>query len=524
YAVHNETRPGTASKVYDINGYLWNDKKWINKREKTDLKTNPFNIYELHLGSWKKFEDGNVFSYEQYAKELVKYIKQMGYTHIELMPVGEYPFDKSWGYQVTGYFSPTSRYGTPKDFMKFVDILHQNDIGVILDWVPAHFPKDAFGLYKFDGTFCYEYENPLKGEHPDWGTVIFNYDKNEVVSFLISSACNWLETYHIDGLRVDAVASMLYLDYGRKDGQWEPNKFGKNGNLEAIEFFKKLNTEVARAFKGVVMIAEESTAWPKVTAPVKEDGLGFNFKWNMGWMNDTVKYISTDPLFRMGCHNNLTFSFDYAFAENYILPLSHDEVVHGKASLIGKMPGDYGLKFDNLKAYFGYMYSHPGKKLLFMGCEFAQFIEWNEEKQLDWFLLEYLSHEEFQKFVMGLNFIYKKYSPLWQCDHFSDGFQWISGDNSDQNIICYLRYDKNKNAIVSISNFSSLRLSEYKIGVPYKGKYKQIFNSAEMFFEPEDCFSKNEIFSKKGEVHGFENQIDINLPPFSTIYLYKKFK
>ena len=519
YAYHFECRPGTASKVYNLDGYKWNDSKWMNKRQA------PYNdavsIYEMHLGSWRRYEDGNNFSYEKTADELIAYVKEMGFTHIELMPVSEYPYDKSWGYQVTGYFAPTSRYGTPKEFMKFVDLCHQNGIGVILDWVPAHFPKDAHGLYEFDGGFCYEYEDELKREHPDWGTRIFNYAKNEVRCFLISNACYWLEKYHIDGLRVDAVASMLYLDYGKKDGQWRPNEFGGNGNLEAKDFLQKLNTRVFSQFSGVMMIAEESTAWPMITYPVDEGGLGFNYKWNMGWMNDSLMYMKQDPFFRKGVHNNLTFSLTYAFSENFILPLSHDEVVHGKASLLSKMPGEYEYKFANLRAYFAYMYAHPGKKLLFMGCEIGQFIEWNEEAELDWNLLDYDAHKMHKLFVSELNHVYKKHAPLWELDTTWDGFDWAALDDDNNNIISFFRKDKKGNLVFAVSNFSSVSQKDYKIGVPLRGVYTEIFSTDDVRYGGQGM-TNGKVKTQSGNMHGEKQYVSLQIPAFSTIYFYKR--
>lgn len=521
YAVHAETRPGTASRVYDIGGYAWGDEKWLEKRRTSDPTRQPMNIYELHAGSWRRYPDGAPFDYQKLASELIPYLKEMGYTHVELMPVGEYPLDASWGYQVTGYFAPTSRYGTPKDLMAFVDACHQADIGVLLDWVPAHFPRDEHGLREFDGKPCYEYADKRKGEHPDWGTMIFDYGRPEVISFLISSACNWVENYHFDGLRVDAVASMLYLDYGREDGNWCPNIYGGNWNLEAIEFFKKFNSYFHKTYPGAVTIAEESTAFPKVTHPVEDDGLGFTFKWNMGWMNDTLAYMRTDPFFRKGVHNNLTFSLTYAFSENYVLPLSHDEVVHMKGSLIGKMPGEYNDKFANLRAYVAYMFAHPGKKLLFMGGEFAQFAEWGEEKTLDWMLLDYEMHRKYHQFSKALNDFYRKTSALWESDGSWDGFDWLSCDNADQNIISFLRRDSAGNEVVVVCNFSSVLLENYAIGIPRRGKYTEIFSSDDQAFGGNGILN-GEVYAKLKPLHGREYSLSLTLPPFSTIYLYKK--
>jgi 1,4-alpha-glucan branching enzyme len=522
YAFHSETRPGTASKIYSLDGYEWGDNKWLSKRTEAPYNR-AVNIYELHFGSWKKYADDSFFSYEKMAEELIPYIKEMGYTHIELMPMSEYPYDKSWGYQVTGYFCPTSRYGTPKDFMKFIDRCHQADIGVILDWVPAHFPKDAYGLYEFDGSFCYEYADPAKREHLDWGTRIFDYSKNEVKSFLISGACYWFSKYHIDGLRVDAVASMLYLDYGKKENSWQPNEYGGNGNLEAAEFIKALNMRVFSEFNGIMMIAEESTAYPLVTYPVDKGGLGFNFKWNMGWMNDSLAYISKDPFFRKHEHNKLTFPLTYAFSENYILPLSHDEVVHGKCSLISKMPGFYDDKFANLRAYICYMYAHPGKKLVFMGSEFAQFIEWNEEKELDWGLLSYETHSKFHHFIKTLNHFYKAQPALYELDTSWDGFMWASLDDTDNNIISFFRIDQKGNKIFAISNFSSVKQENYKIGVPDEGLYEEIFSTDSAEFGG-NGICNGVLNAQRGKYHQFDFHLSLTLPPFSTVYLYKEKK
>ncbi len=519
YAFHAEESPGTASKVYSLDGYTWKDTAWMEKREAPYHL--PVSIYELHLGSWRKYADGNAFSYEKLAEELIPYVKEMGFTHIEVMPVSEYPYDKSWGYQVTGYYAPTARYGTPKDLMQFVDACHQNGIGVILDWVPAHFPKDAHGLYEFDGGCLYEYSDPLKREHPDWGTRIFDYGRNEVRCFLISNAAYWFDKYHVDGLRVDAVASMLYLDYGKKDGEWRPNEYGGNGNLEAKSFLQALNTRVFSEFQGIMMIAEESTAWPMITHPVSEGGLGFNYKWNMGWMNDSLRYMQNDPFFRRGVHNNLTFSLTYAFSENFILPLSHDEVVHGKASILSKMPGEYEDKFANVRAYLGYMFAHPGKKLLFMGAEIGQFIEWNEEKELDWNLLSFEAHQKHKAFVESLNRVYKKYTPLWEQDTSWDGFDWAALDDDANNIISFFRKDKKGNEILAVSNFSGKVQKDYKIGVPRRGIYEEIFSTDAVSFGGAGL-ENGKVRTTPGKMHGRPQHLSLTLPAFSTVYFYKK--
>ena len=519
YGYHSETRPGDASKVYDLSEYHWHDAKWLSKREAPYQKA--MNIYEVHFGSWKRYADGNNFSYKKMAEELIPYVKEMGYTHIELMPMSEYPYDKSWGYQVTGYYAPTSRYGEPKDFMYFIDECHKNNIGVILDWVPAHFPKDAQGLYEFDGSFCYEYESLYKREHKDWGTRIFDYGKNEVISFLISNACFWLDKYHIDGLRVDAVASMLYLDYGRKDGEWEQNQYGGNGNLEAVEFLKKLNTRVFSDFPGIMMIAEESTAWPMITYPVEDGGLGFNYKWNMGWMNDSLRYMATDPFFRKGVHNNMTFSLTYAFSENFVLPLSHDEVVHLKCSLLNKMPGYFHDKLANLRAYLTYMFTHPGKKLTFMGADIAQQNEWNEEAQLSWELLQYPEHKKHQDFVKALNHFYKNEPTLWDRDDSWEGFQWTSADDCDNNVYAFWRMDKKGNKLLSVFNFSSNRYENYKLGVPNRGNYVEIFSTDKEEFGGNGTPAQK-LTSKPGAMHGQKQYIELTIPPFSALCFYKK--
>ena len=517
YAFHAETRPSNGSKVYNLDGYTWGDGAWLANQEKQDIINSPVSIYEMHMGSWKMKDDNTPYNYSEVADLLIPYIQEMGYTHVELLPITEYPFDGSWGYQVSGYFAPTSRYGTPKDLMAFVDKLHQAGIGVILDWVPAHFPKDGYGLYMFDGSPCYEDPNPRRGEHKEWGTMVFNYGMGEVQSFLISSALFWVDMYHMDGLRVDAVASMLYLDYNRRDGEWEPNINGGKENLEAIAFLQKCNGVVLGRHPHKMMIAEESTAWPMVTKPASDGGLGFNFKWNMGWMNDMLSYMKTDPLFRAGNHGKVTFSFFYAFSENFILPISHDEVVHGKCSLINKMPGDYDAKFANLRTFYGYMMAHPGKKLLFMGQEFGQFIEWDEKKPLDWMLLQYDKHQQLQAYVRDLNAFYKETPAMWQVDYTWEGFQWIVPDDNQQSVVVFLRRDAAGKMVLVACNFNPVLREGYKLGVPVSGTYKELLSSDDAKYGGGDVHNAP-VRSVKGAMHGFDQHIKITLPPLSTVY------
>ena len=517
YARHFETAPANASKIYGSE-YVWNDGEWLEAQKSKNIYESPVNIYEVHAGSWKRFSDGNTYDYVTLANELSKYLKKMNYTQVELMPVTEYPYEGSWGYQVSGYFAPTSRYGSPDDFKKFVDIMHRSGIGVILDWVPAHFPRDGFGLYRFDGTPCYEYADPRKGEHKEWGTVVFDYGKPQVRNFLISSAVYWVKEYHADGLRVDAVASMLYLDYGRQNGEWIPNSYGGKENLEAVAFLKDMNTAVFAANPSVMMIAEESTAWPLVTKPPQDGGLGFNFKWNMGWMNDMLRYMSLDPYFRKDNHDCLTFSFFYAFSENFIMPISHDEVVHGKCSMIEKIPGEYEMKFASLRAFYAYMTAHPGKKLLFMGQEFAQFTEWNYQKELDWMLLDYDMHKRMQQYVAELNKFYLKNSEFWEIDYSWDGFSWISNDDNTQSIIAFRRIDKSGNEIITVCNFVPVARENYRIGVPKKGSYRRIFCSDSVNYGGTTEETAVSVKSEKVPMHGYDNSVSISIPAMSVSF------
>ena len=518
YAVHAEFRPGTASITEDINGFKWDDAAWMETRKKADPVKSPMAIYEVHLGSWRKKDrpqKEGYYTYMEAAHELADYVKKMGYTHVELMGIAEHPYDGSWGYQVTGYYAPTSRYGTPKEFMYFVNYLHKKGIGIILDWVPAHFPKDAHGLADFDGQPLYEYADPRKGEHPDWGTKVFDYSKNEVKNFLIANALYWVENFHVDGLRVDAVASMLYLDYGRSDGNWVPNKYGENKNLEAIEFFRHLNSVLTGHLTGAMMIAEESTAWPGVAKPPEEGGLGFTFKWNMGWMHDFLEYMKLDPYFRKFNHNKMTFGITYATSENYILTLSHDEVVHLKCSMINKMPGLNGDKFANLKAGYTFMMGHPGKKLLFMGQDFGQYHEWDEKVSLDWYLADEPLHKDLQKYYSDLLHVYQKYPALWQLDSDWNGFQWINANDGDRSIFSFIRRDETgKKNLLFVINFTPVARDDYRVGVPKSGTYSLILDSEHgLYKRGEHAFSAR---SKKSECDGQPYSFAYPLPAYGT--------
>ena len=520
-----QLRPETASIVTDIEGFDWNDKQWLRERKKINTLKKPMSIYEVHLGSWKRPEDGREFyNYREYAPMLADYIKEMEYTHVELMPIMEHPYDPSWGYQVTGYYAPTARYGSPKDLMYFVNYMHEQGIGVILDWVPAHFPKDASGLGRFDGYAVYEHEDPRKGEHPDWGTYIFNYGRPEVSNFLMANAYYWLEEYHIDGIRMDAVASMLYLDYGRKDGEWIPNEYGGNGNLEAVAFLRHLNSVVEKRNDGAIMIAEESTAWPYLTRKVEEpEGIGFHYKWNMGWMNDFLDYMKTDPLFRKWKHNQLTFSMAYAYSEHYILVLSHDEVVHGKCSMIHKMPGEQEQKFANLRVAYGYMMTHPGKKLLFMGQDIAQYLEFDESKSVDWDVLQKEENAQLQHYYKMLNHLYRTQPALSMYDTEEKGFEWINAISADESILVFVRKARKKlDTLLVICNFTPVVYEKYKIGVPYQGKYKEIFSSDWKEFGGEGIGNPRVKSSQKEECDGRSQSIQITVPPLGmSVFEYQ---
>lgn len=523
YGYHMETRPGTATKFYEMNNYEWNDGKWLENRAKNRIYDMPINIYEVHAGSWKHFPDGNTLSYRKLADELIPYVLDMGYTHIEFMPLSEYPFDGSWGYQVCGYYAATSRYGTPDDLRYLIDKCHQNGIGVILDWVPAHFPKDECGLYEFDGEPCYEYADPRKGEHKAWGTRVFDFGRCEVQSFLISNAMFWIEQYHVDGIRVDAVASMLYLNYDRKDGEWIPNVNGGVENLEAVAFLQKLNESVFRDHDDIMMIAEESTAWPMVSKPTDMGGLGFNFKWNMGWMNDVIRYFNLDGLSRKYNHDCLTFSFFYAFSENFILPISHDEVVHGKGSLINKNPGnpdipeEYNRKFAGLRSMLAYMYTHPGKKLLFMGSEFGQFKEWDYEDELDWALLKFDMHKKTREFTKALNRFYKETPELWQIDYSWEGFEWIIPDDNCNSVLAYKR-KSDKDELYVILNFTEVNREDYLLGAD-PGTYEVVFNTDIKEFGGTDFSTSGKVRTVKQPMHNHSASLKLKLAGNSALFL-----
>ena len=519
YAFHAQTRPGQASVVYDIESYSWNDSEWFNKRKENNISSSPMNIYEMHAGSWRKYPDGNFFNYQKLADELIPYLKEMHYTHVQLMPIMEYPYDGSWGFQTTGYYAPTSRYGTPSDFMAFVDKLHGEGIGVILDWVPSNFPTDDFGLARFDGSPLYESNDPKTSKRDSWGTCLFNYARFEVTSFLVSCAMFWLDKYHIDGLRIGALSSMLYLDYGKAEGEWEPNKFGGKENLDAVDFVKRLNTAVHMYHPDVMMFAEENTSWPKLTHKIEDGGLGFDFKWNMGWMNDMLHYMSLNSMWRPFNHDSLTFSFYYAFSEKFLLPISHDEVSHGKGSLIKQMPGKYDEQFAGVRAFITYMYAHPGKKLVFMGTEIGQFDEWNHEEAIQWDLLEFEKHKKLRTFFKELNKFYLDCKPLYELDTVWKGFDWIHHDDYTNSVIAFKRTDKNGDEIVSVCNFQPIRRDEYCIGVPKYGLYDEVFNSDEERFGGSGVVNGNNIKTEVMKIHGFDQGLSLTLPPLSVIYL-----
>jgi 1,4-alpha-glucan branching enzyme len=520
YANAAELRPGTASRIWDIDKYEWNDAEWMKKRGASQQKEQPMSVYELHLGSFQKPQEKEFYNYRELAPMVISYVKDMGYTHVELMPVTEYPFDASWGYQVTGYYAPTARYGTPEDFKFFMDELHKAGIGVILDWVPAHFPRDAYGLARFDGTCLYEHFDPRQGEHPDWGTFIYNYGRPQVKNFLIGSALFWAKEYHADGIRMDAVASMLYLDYGKKDGEWIPNIYGGKENLEAVEFMKHLNSIFKKTMPDVMLIAEESTAWPKVTGKVEEDSLGFDYKWNMGWMNDFLEFMQNDPLYRKGHYGELTFSMIYNYSEDFVLVFSHDEVVHGKASMLNKMPGGtVEEKAANLRAAYGFMFTHPGKKLLFMGQDFGQTQEWSEEKSVQWDLLQFDVHRQLQDYVRDLNALYRNEPALHVRDYDPQGFRWINCISADETIVVYERLADEQDRLIVVANFTPVARENYKIGVTGPGKYKEIFNSDSEKYGGSGFTNPRVKFSRYEECDGFEDSIRIKVPPMGITVL-----
>lgn len=519
FAFHCQTRPENASKVFNTNQYVWHDSYWMENRQNTSSPDKPMNIYEIHAGSWKKYPDGNYFNYQKMADELIPYLKEMNYTHVQLMPLMEYPYDPSWGYQTTGYFAATSRYGTPCDLMALIDRCHMEGIGVIMEIVPSNFPKDDYGLYKFDGTCLYEDNNPKKGQRDSWGTCLFNFQRYEVISFLISAVMFWFDKYHIDGMRIGAVSSMLYLDYGKKDGEWVPNRFGGNENLEAIDFIKRLNKAVHMYHPSALTFAEENTSWPKLTLPIEEGGLGFDYKWNMGWMNDTLHYMSLDPLWRPFNHDNLTFSFFYAFSEKFILPISHDEVAHGKGSLISKMPGDYDSKFAGVRAFITYMYAHPGKKLVFMGCEIGQFDEWDSDSGIQWDLLKFEKHNALYTFFKTINKFYIEHKPLYELDTTPKGFEWIHRNDYTQSVIAFRRTDSDGNEIIAVCNFQPTVHENYMIGVPHFGEYEEIFNSDLTEFGGTGVSNTGTLTTVPMKIHGYKQGLSLTLPPLGVIYL-----
>lgn len=519
FAFHAEFRPDNASKVFDLDKYEWGDEKWFDEHKTRDVSKRPMNVYELHAGSWRRYPDGNSFDYKKLADELVPYLKEMNYTHIQLMPIMEYPYDKSWGFQITGYFAATSRYGTPDGLMYLVDRLHQENIGVLMDWVPSNFPKDSFGLSRFDGTALFECEDPKVGERPSWGTCLFNFARYEVQSFLVSSAVFWLKKFHFDGLRVGALSSMLYLDYGKQEDEWVPNKYGGKENLEAIAFVKRLNTALHMFCPHALTFAEENTSWPKLTHPVEEGGLGFDYKWNMGWTNDMLHYMSLDPLWRPFNHDNLTYSFFYAFSERFLLPISHDEVSHGQGSIISRMPGEYEEKFAGVRAFFAYMYAHPGKKLVFMGTEIGQFDEWNVESAVEWELLEYEKHKQLRLFFSKLNQFYIEHKPFYELDTSWKGFDWIHHDDYTNSVIAFKRIDSDGNEIIAVCNFQPVKHEKYYIGVPKYGLYDEVFSSDAKEFGGTGVTNGSEILPDQRKIHGCSQGLCLTLPPMGVIYL-----